>query len=362
MSNGAGGALGALPPVQAVAASAAIGDPRQQALGRALQTMLGQTVPVQVLKSLPEGGFMVRVAGQEARMALAPDTLPGSVLPMKVLQALPQATFQLGTADLHGSTLIQAQAMPMAAAAEASGTGMPASAAPVPADAGAAPTTLSATAKALSAVLASALGAPSRPTSVVGATPLVAGEGIVPERLAAALGQAVSHSGLFYESHLAAWSEGKRDIDELAREPQMQRSASAVGHAAGKDQAGVAALVDLQLTVLEQARIQWQGQLFPGQPMHWTIEKDAPDGAPDHAQPDSDSTSWRSGLRLHFPRLGDIDATVIVSGEQVRIKVRVGHGDTRALLLSRSAELSEAFDAAGSRLTSLRVEKAGPPS
>src|SRR5579863_4710429 len=46
--------------------------------------------------------------------------------------------------------------------------------------------------------------------------------------LASALAQAVSDSGLFYESHLAQWLTGLRMVDSLAAEPQTRLAAADV--------------------------------------------------------------------------------------------------------------------------------------
>jgi hypothetical protein len=45
------------------------------------------------------------------------------------------------------------------------------------------------------------------------------------DALAGALAQAVSDSGLFYESHLAQWLSGQRTVDSLAAEPQTRLAA-----------------------------------------------------------------------------------------------------------------------------------------
>jgi hypothetical protein len=233
MSTRFGSAVGPVLPAQAPAALAALGDPRQQAFGRMLQGMVGQQLPVPVLARLAEGGFVVRIAGQEARMPLPPGTLPGSVLPMTVVEALPHPTFQLSASDLAGSTPVQlqAQAMPRpAAAAYAAALGHAAAPDGGRALPDGAPddthTTLSAAAKALSGLLAEAGKAPPRQAAISAAAPLAADGAIVPEQLARALHKSVQESGLFYESHLAEWSAGKRSLEVLAREPQMRRAAS----------------------------------------------------------------------------------------------------------------------------------------
>ncbi|MDS0797238.1 flagellar hook-length control protein FliK, partial [Burkholderia pseudomultivorans] len=49
--------------------------------------------------------------------------------------------------------------------------------------------------------------------------------------LRAALAQAVSESGLFYESHLAQWLAGRRPLAALLREPQARLAAAQAGDA-----------------------------------------------------------------------------------------------------------------------------------
>ncbi|KWI30601.1 ribonuclease E [Burkholderia ubonensis] len=53
--------------------------------------------------------------------------------------------------------------------------------------------------------------------------------------LRAALAQAVSESGLFYESHLAQWLAGQRPLAALAREPQARLLAPADAHPTAAD-------------------------------------------------------------------------------------------------------------------------------
>ena len=56
--------------VDRVSAPEAVADPRQQALSRSLQTMLGKTMQAEVLSRLTDGSFVVRVNGNAARMQL----------------------------------------------------------------------------------------------------------------------------------------------------------------------------------------------------------------------------------------------------------------------------------------------------
>eukprot|EP01041_Mallomonas_annulata_P034807 gene34807-57642_t len=74
---------------------------------------------------------------------------------------------------------------------------------------GTSPTTLSQTAQMLGAVLRTALAQANTPGRVLARSPITAAPGMAPAELAGALDEAVSKSGLFYESHVAEWSRGQ---------------------------------------------------------------------------------------------------------------------------------------------------------
>lgn len=80
--------------------------------------------------------------------------------------------------------------------------------------------TLSAAARAVSAILDSSTSASAR---VNGSAPLLASSPLPPTTMIAeTLARTVSHSGLFYESHLAQFAAGARSLAELALEPQAR--------------------------------------------------------------------------------------------------------------------------------------------
>ncbi|HZV67418.1 MAG TPA: flagellar hook-length control protein FliK, partial [Telluria sp.] len=170
----------------------------------------------------------------------------------------------------------------------------------------------------------------------------------------------IGKSGLFYESHVADWADGKRTLAELAQEPQMQRApapeAGPRGAAPAADPA-TAQFINLQLSAGEQGRVAWLGQVWPGQQMQWEIEKDAPDSRA--KQGEAAAPGWRSGLRLRFPQLGEIGATVTLAGGQLRIALEAGSGEVGGLLRSQAATLAAALEAAGAPLSSLTVRAAG---
>jgi len=159
-------------------------------------------------------------------------------------------------------------------------------------------------------------------------------------------------SGLFYESHVAEWAQGARTQAELAAEPQAR------GMAPPSDPA-TAQLINLQLNAHEQARIAWQGQLWPGQELRWEIERDAPErgSSGDGDDGGGGQDSWQSSLTLRFGRLGEVAAKVVLSGGQLHIRLDAPES-ARARLEAGSGRLADALDAAGTPLTTLAIHGA----
>lgn len=329
------------------------GDPRLDALQRTLATMLGSKVPVSVLSRLGDGSFMVRVADMAVRMQLPPGTQPGAELSMKVLAASPQPTFQLGDATLHAAPAPSgaSTAASLAAAVAAATT-------PLRHTGGQdAAADLSPAARLLSQVLHSAAGEHAAGARTQGGAAVTSPTPLLPQgapdatQLAGKLAQAIAHSGLFYESHLADWAEGKRSLNELAQEPQARN----VPGTAATDPAS-ARMINLQLASHEQGQVLWQGQLAPGQPFEWQVrrqknrEQDGQAGGEDGLEP-----GWESGLRLRFAALGEIEASVSLHGSRLRIALHAAT-DSAAALRAGAPRLQEALAAAGTELAALHIQ------
>ena len=355
-------------PVGRIAAATgadAVGDARQQDFQRALAGLVGQSMPAEVLARLTDGSVIVRVAGTAARMLLPsqspqPQLQPlqaGAEIALTLVSLSPRPTFQL--TDAPQSAAIPAfvdvdvdvdapfGAQRHATALESAGS----------------EATLSATARVLSSVLGAAARAQLPQTSIVAPLALLAQAPADPARLAAQLKDAIGASGLFYESHLAEWSAGKRPLAELQREPQMQRglmanTAAADTSATAADPA-TALFINLQLASQEQARVAWQGQLLPGQEMAWQISRDQPDGGA-HAGAETAEPPWRSALRLRFAALGEIGATVVLAGDQLHIALQAGSNDVGSVLRARAGELRRALEACGNPPATLTISSNEP--
>jgi hypothetical protein len=361
-----------------------VGGARQEAFQRSLQTMLGQPMQGQVLSRLTDGSFLVKVGGTSARMLLPPGAQVGSEVPLTLVAINPRPTFQIATSLGGQPAVVYSEAGPAlppgSAATEpplpslragtdaplratAHGAALLGKAPLIPADQlpaldhDSAPASLSDAAKVITSVLAAA--SKTAPSAILSLAPLVRAPTVEPAKLAAAFRDAIGNSGLFYESHVAEWSDGKRPLAELMREPQMQRAANAnAPEAGGRAQApatdpAIAQLINLQLTAHEQARVAWQGQVWPGQDLQWEINKDAPEGgAGAGGEPEP---AWRSAVRLRFALLGEIAATVAMAGDRLHIQLQAGSSDVGRLLREHAGQLSAAMEAAGTPLTSLNI-------
>ncbi len=207
--------------------------------------------------------------------------------------------------------------------------------------------------------------------------------GALPARFAQALSQSVQTSGLFYESHLAQLATGKATPQDLRQEPQgrippqpggtAQNTQSNAPQAAtpapattgstGPDPAQTATtthqpqtapapgidpqaqlLVRQQLEVLANQAFIWQGEAWPGADMQWEVRRRPQDGEEDR---DFQEDHWSTRLNLHLPSLGDVQARLSLSGDQLVMR----------LVAPQSAErLGQAIEPLRARLLAQRLQ------
>jgi hypothetical protein len=188
-----------------------------------------------------------------------------------------------------------------------------------------------------------------------GTTPLAAGQPLLAnppqsaDPLALALREAVSHSGLFYESHLAQWLSG--DLSRAALRQEPQASVEAPHNGAIPD--ALLPLVSQQLDVLATRQFAWQAQPWPGQSMDWRI--DDPAGEPFAG---TEEPTWNSTLRLALPHLGPVEARLRLSSEGLSVRLLAAGPDTRAALAANREALGMSLGVARLPLLDLSVESA----
>lgn len=323
---------------------------------RTLGLTPGQPVQATVLSQLPSGRFLVQVNGQALDVNLPPDTRPGARLDLRFVGDSPRPTFLLagGSANASGSTV-----------------------------------RLSEVARSLGALLSRAGIQSAEPAPAAPAAPVLDGPPADVRQLAVALKAALAESGLFYESHQAQWVTGERSLPELLREPQGRlsepraqaaarqeagagaapswaaKTAAATGGSAAPQEAGLASrlpegrepvhpatapLVQQQLQALDTGQLVWQGQIWPGQTLRWTIEEgEGRGGAP------GERRQWTTRLSLTLPLLGAVEARLDLGPEGIGIDIVAGSAGARERLVFRLDELRQAFDRAGLALTRLTV-------
>jgi len=169
-----------------------------------------------------------------------------------------------------------------------------------------------------------------------------------PQMVAQGLRQAISNSGLFYESHLSEMLQGGRSVAAIMQEPQNQH----------QNLTQIAALTSQQLAVLEQNRINWHGEVWPGQMMDWDVYTE-PRGEEGDEQADTqqegDARPVVSELKLDFPNLGVVAAKLTIINGYVSINLRAEQDSTMDELRSKSRALTQAINNTGLKLDGLII-------
>jgi hypothetical protein len=180
-----------------------------------------------------------------------------------------------------------------------------------------------------------------------------------PADLAEALKQGADKSGLFYESHVKAWVDGRLPLESLKDEPQArlgqsldptQDIPSAHGKAA---QAELGNLVQRQLDTLENRQIQLQGWAWPGQPMQLTVEQEKTTER--QASGSEELAVWATRLALELPVLGGLSARIRIVGGAVQVSFATEEAATEQLIRAHAGQLESGLGSAGLNLATLSV-------
>jgi hypothetical protein len=389
-----------VPPVSAVdpvSAALAVADHRLNGLSRIEQFAVGQQIQAKVVSLFQDGSALVKMGETAARMVLPPNARAGSSILLTLTSKDPRPTFSMvveadgqdqdadalartplgynaagnasggaslaqselgiGAAAQRGAGIAAAASTPAANAANAlaaANAGLPQSA----------NLTLSSAAQLISNLLRSQ--APGAQTGIVSHAPALSGPPTMPTgQIATALHDSVAYSGVFYESHVTEWVDGKRNLSDLQREPQAQIGKSIDNTAlltrADAATTDIGKIVNTQLSTLDQPRISWQGEVWPGQRMEWEISRDEHDGDNQNSQDATENTpTWQSVVRFNFAHLGSVAASIRLVGNQVHMQIRTNNETATDALRTHGIELAHSLEAAGSSLDSLIVKRDGP--
>jgi hypothetical protein len=202
------------------------------------------------------------------------------------------------------------------------------------------------------------------------------------KQLATGLRDALSKSGLFYESHQAQWVRGERSTNQLLEEPQniltgkssvlspdnAQQNIQDKLAATQQSQSSTPAksdntlsiakelqpLVQQQLHTLENHHMAWMGQVWPGQQMQWEIKGE---GEPGHQGRQQDERQWSTEMELSLPKLGDVRARLVFAESGLRLTLHATDAATASLFSRALPQLRNSLDNAGIALTAAVVEK-----
>ena len=206
--------------------------------------------------------------------------------------------------------------------------------------------------------------------AVTRAQPLAVGAPRAPA-LAPMLAQQVTGSGLFYESHLAAWVRGQFPLARLIDESKTRLgpdSGSGSGATAGGSQASsdagasqsaatasidprLATLVRQQIELLAGGVFQWQGEAWAGVPMRWSIESER-EGESAEVEAVAPATTE---LSLDLPGIGAFEARLRVAGDHVTVTAWAQNGPGRDLVAADLGTLRRRLRDAGFGESSVRL-------
>jgi hypothetical protein len=314
---------------------------------------LGQQVQGTVQAQVAPNVFNVRIASQLLQMQLPSFIRSGDTITLQVASLQPRLTFRLAASSNPVST----------------------------------PESLSSASRLLSSLSQQPLERSYvRP---IESTPLWTGEQPLPDTtlLANKLHDALSHSGLFYESHQAQWIAGTRPTTQLLLEPQNQlspkpspsnpapqnsstqnihtqnrdipSSPNSTPHSAGNQAVTstptipehLQTLVQQQLGALETHQVLWQGQVWQGQEMRWEVREESPR----HTPQGTEEGQWVTQIHLDLPNLGGVSARLTFNGNALNLSFDVADAQTRDKLGSASSQLVAALSERGIPVTHTQI-------
>jgi len=322
----------------------------------------GQRIFATLQRVLPDGTFRALVAGQTLTLSLNQSANPGDTLELEVTQNTPRTVFAQVVGQESGNASNTSSSQPV----------------------------LSQTGRLISFLLT---GQPTpEPAKLAANQPLLNAPTLTGAPLTPALRQALTQSGLFYESHQSQLLTGKADLPSLTKEPQGQVTSSPLratpggtGQAATQAAAGgeksalerlasvfsqatqeevapvrtgpvadrLLPVVHQQLDAMATNQYIFHGQLWPGQHFEWIVE-DPRDGQGDGSE--DALQEWNTTLRVTLPRLGGLEAQLHLTPAGVAVRLRARESQAVDALESNRQSLEDALAAVDVPLTGMVVE------
>jgi hypothetical protein len=167
-----------------------------------------------------------------------------------------------------------------------------------------------------------------------------------PQVMAQDLKNALSNSGLFYESHLSDLVQGNQSLTAIKQEPQNQTNSP------------IANLMSQQLAILENQRMSWYGEVWPGQKMDWDVylhQSNADGEQTSSTLQSNEDRPITSEMTLHLPNLGKVSARISLTDGRMRVNILAEQPETLNMLSAKRLSLAEAIGKNGQQLDALTV-------
>jgi flagellar hook-length control protein FliK len=296
-----------------------------------LKLDIGQQVQGTVQAQTAPGQFQVRIADHVVQLQLPAFVRSGDLISLQVTSLQPRLAFSLSSATNPVSTSEQ----------------------------------LSSASRMLSSMTQQPLEQPYV-KSLQRAPLWIANQASAPDTalLADKLHNALSHSGLFYESHQAQWIAGMRSTPLLMQEPQNQlpQQNTAILNEAAKLNAPTTLntipehlqnLVQQQLHALENRQVLWQGVAWDGQEMRWEVREESPR----RNTTGEAEGQWITEIHLDLPNLGSLSARLSLNGGAVNLTLNARDEKTRELLGNASPQIVSALNERNIPVLQTRIEK-----
>lgn len=347
--------------------------PSQEITDKLSDLVSGQRVLAEIQTLLPNGTYRAIINQRDVTLALPFSAKAGDSLELEVVNSDGKLTLAVVARQAKESANLPTESVP---------------------------TTLSRTGQLISSLFGKSGEAKSglTPTPLNSNQPIASAPPSSAQDLLPFLKQAITQSGMFYESHQAGWVDGRIDKAELLQEPQGKLPAGNTPATAGApaatgdlgaaprptgaspDAINIATeasanrpaampqaaaprlsqivsaealpIVQQQLEALATQNFSWQGQVWPGQDMRWEIEEDE---ARRERADDEAASNWQTRLRLTLPNLGEVDAQIRLQGNQITLTLMAGSTGTQELLRTSTDKLRSQLDEAGLALASVGV-------
>ncbi|QRX83153.1 flagellar hook-length control protein FliK [Glaciimonas sp. PAMC28666] len=120
-----------------------------------------------------------------------------------------------------------------------------------------------------------------------------------------------------------------------------------------------AGLVRQQLELLAMPVFRWSGEAWPDARMEWEINE-RKDAQPEAAVVSGVARIWNTRVAITLPKLGTIELSVSVCGDNVHADMAAGEDASRVALRNESAALRQRFADVGLQLSGLHVVPLAP--